>query len=502
MSELDRRQFLRAAGTGAVALGAAGQLELAEALAEVEAEASGKVGKKAIRQLRRSVHGRVLTRGDNGYGRARKVFNSRYDDKRPDAVLVARGVSDVQAVIRWANRHDVRLTARSGGHSYAGYSTTGNGVVVDLSKLNRVQASNGSKRATVGAGVPLLRMYSKLAKKGMTVPGGSCPTVGITGLALGGGMGFASRELGLTCDNITGISIVTPDGKFRQITERSDPGLFWACQGGGGGNFGIVTSLTFRTHRARRAAYFTASWPWSEADHALNAWQRFAPEAPAALSSTFSLLTGSGSPFAAASGQFFGSKGELRKLLKPLEDVDGIRLTVGSEDYLKLMLRWAGCAGESVSRCSKPHPRSFYAGSDYFDKRVNSGGRERMIDAISQRQGQGGSGALLLDAYGGKINKVGSRATAFVHRDQLFAVQYYAEPGSSGNKRTSNWIKRTRRRLGRYTSGQAYQNYIDPNLKGWKKAYYGRNYQRLVDVKTRYDPDNRLRFRQGIPPRN
>ncbi len=123
-----------------------------------------------------------------------------------------------------------------------------------------------------------------------------------------------------------------------------------------------------------------------------------------------------------------------------------------------------------------------------------------MLAAIEQRQGEDGSGALLLDGYGGKINDVDAAATAFVHRDQLYCIQYYSRAKSKGEKDgASRWVQSARARMNRHTSGQAYQNYIDPTLRDWEKAYYGRNFDRLVEIKNKYDPDNRLNFRQGIP---
>ena len=124
-----------------------------------------------------------------------------------------------------------------------------------------------------------------------------------------------------------------------------------------------------------------------------------------------------------------------------------------------------------------------------------------MIKAIEERQDQKGSGAILLDGYGGAINRVKSTRTAFVHRDQLYCVQYYDQVANKGEQKSaSKWIQKTRRRLSKFVSGQAYQNYIDPKLKNWQNAYYGKNYDRLVAIKTKYDPDNRLAFRQGIRP--
>lgn len=495
MSELDRRQFLRYAGAGAAAFIVSGELELARAMAGPQA--SSRLGNKALKDLGRAVSGRVLVRGNSGaYNQARKVYNARFDGVRPAAVVQVKNAGDVQAAMKWANKYDVNLRARSGGHSYAGYSTTGSGVVLDLSALDGVRVNNGSKQATVGAGTGLIRMYSDLAKKGVTVPGGSCPTVGISGLAMGGGMGFASRKYGLTCDNIAAVTIVTPDGKLRTASAKENSDLLWACQGGGGGNFGIVTDFTLTTHRAKSAAYYFLNWPWSQASPALEAWQKLVATASPDLCPFFSLTTGNGSPEVGSIGQFFGSESELRELLKPLTDVSGAKLTVGTKKYIDLMQQWAGCSKESISSCEKPKPVAFYGASDYIQKEADSGGREEMIKAIEERQGKG-EGALLFDGYGGQINKVGATKTAFVHRNQLYCIQYYAE---GKDKSEAKWIQSARKRLSRYVSGQAYQNYIDPNLKGWQRAYYGKNLDRLVQIKTKYDPDDRLSFKQGIKP--
>ena len=141
---------------------------------------------------------------------------------------------DVQAVLRWADRHDVRVTARSGGHSYAGYSTLDEGVVVDLRRLDGIAVDRGGRRASVGAGAHAIDIVDALARHGGAVPLGSCPTVGLGGLALGGGYGLAARAWGLTADSVTGIVVVTPDGRLRRVDRRHDEDLFWALRGGGG----------------------------------------------------------------------------------------------------------------------------------------------------------------------------------------------------------------------------------------------------------------------------
>ena len=501
MAGLDRREFLTGAAGGALALALPGQ-----GLAGVTAESSS-LSPQAARALRSAVKGKVLLPRTPGYNKARLVYNLRYDGTRPDAVVQPVSTQDVAAVVRWANRFDVSVVARSGGHSYAGYSTTGSGVVVDLSRMNGVRVSGG--RATIGAGAQLIDMYSSLARRGLTVPGGSCPSVGVAGLALGGGHGLAGRRWGLMTDNLRAVTIVTADGRIRQVDANSDEDLFWACQGGGGGNFGIATALTLQTHRARRAAWFFISFPWSQASAVLAAWQRFAPEAPPELTSICSLGTGSGSPQITALGQYFGSPAKLRSLIRPLARVSGARVSVGTTGYLALQLRWAGCADRSFRSCHTSGtfpggqlPRaSFYAKSQYFDEPLSARARSTMVSWIERRQRSGGgSGALILDAYGGAYNRPAADATAFVHRDMLFSLQYGAYFSGGGGRAANRWINGVWRALRPFASGQAYQNYIDPQLTNWQQAYYAGNLPRLRQIKKTVDPDFRFRFKQAIPP--
>jgi FAD/FMN-containing dehydrogenase len=266
-----------------------------------------------------------------------------------------------------------------------------------------------------------------------------------------------------------------------------------------------VTALTLKTHRVSRASYFFVSWPWSQASEAIAAWQRFAPEAPRALTSILSLGTtgGSGSPRVAALGQYFGSEAGLRRLVGPLTRVAGATLSTGTSSYFTMVLRWAGCLDGGLPACHRSTRSSFYAKSDYFDRRVGPRGRAKMIDWIERRQRTPslGSGALLLDAYGGALNRPTPDATAFVHRDMLFSLQYLAYfSGATAGRASRRWINGTWHALRPHVSGQAYQNYIDPDLDHWQRAYYGSNLERLREIKKQVDPDFRFRFPKAIPP--
>ncbi|HTI32553.1 MAG TPA: FAD-binding oxidoreductase [Miltoncostaea sp.] len=473
---------------GATALAATGRLHAATRppLSELEAATSGP----------------VLRPGSAAYTAARRVVNARYDGARPLAVLKARDAADVRAAVRWSARHGVRITARSGGHSYAGYSTVDGGLVVDLSRLNGIAVSADRRTVQVGAGAHLIDVYTALARHGLTVPGGSCPTVGVGGLALGGGIGLASRALGATCDNIESLTLVTADGRARHCDRNREGDLYWASRGGGGGNFGIATGFTFRTHRVSSASYFFASFPWSRAAEVVRAWQAWAPVAPDDLFSICSLSTGSSGPVISAFGQWMGDQAGLRRALRPFTTAtDPTRLTVGTSTYLDMMLRWAGCLGDSPAECRRMPSDLFAAGSAYARAPLPAAGARAIVAAILRRQAESahGSGAILLDSYGGAINRIPADATAFVHRDARFSLQYLAYWGRPADAaRGVAWVRSARRAVRPFISGQAYQNYIDPTLENWPAAYYGANLPRLRDVKRRSDPDRVFRFPQGI----
>ena len=464
-----------------------------------------RAGDPRLRELARLVDGPVIGRTSAAYARARVSFNERFDGVRPLAVLRAAGAADVRQAILWARRHGIRIRARSGGHSYAGYSTVEDGLVIDVSALDGIAVNRQAQRATIGAGALLIDVYARLAKGGATIPAGSCPTVGVGGLTLGGGVGFASRKLGTTADNVLAAQIVTADGRVLTCDRDTHADLYWACRGGGGGNFGVVTSFRFRIHPVTSASYFVLTWPWASMNGVVAAWQRFAPHAPDGLFSICRLATGATQPTVQAFGQFFGSEAKLKQLLAPLRDVPGGSLTTGTSPYLDLMERWAGCLTLEFEECHLPPGGSlmrtrFAAKSDYVAKRLPAAGIATLRSWLEKRQGHGG-GAAILDSYGGAINRVSPGATAFVHRRELFSIQYYAGiANAAGDAAALAWLRGFRSAMQPYASGHAYQNYIDADLVDWERAYYGSNYPRLRRVKSKYDPDNVFRFRQSIRP--
>jgi FAD binding domain/Berberine and berberine like len=491
---IDRRTFLAVGGAvvggAVVGLGADPRRLLRHPLA-----------KREPKRLSEAIRGQVIRRGAPGFPDAAHVYNERFDAVLPQAVARPVDSADVQAAIRWGLGKGVAMRARSGGHSYAGYSTLADGIVLDLRKMNWIEVDRAAGTATVGAGAQLIDVYTALASHGATIPGGSCPSVGVSGVTLGGGMGLSGRAFGLTTDHLVGARIVTAEGALRTVAAKSDPDLIWALRGGGGGNFGVVTEFIFRLQPLpASAAYFFVSWPWESAGEALDAWLRWAPRAADAFTSIFHLNGGAGSTSAEVTGQYLGPADHLSSLLGALRAVPGANVSTGQERYLQLQMLWAGCSSISEVAChtvgagagGSLERASFDAKSDYLTKTLPREGLSVLTSAVEARAGIAGSGAILFDSYGGAINQIAPDATAFVHRDVLCAMQYLSYDGDDG------WLAETWSKMRPYVSGQAYQNYIDASLPHWRRAYYGANYPRLLATRERLDPHRYFKFPQAI----
>ena len=466
--------------------------------------------------LARDLSGPLVRPGESGYVTAKELFDPRFDALHPAGIAYCRHPRDVSTCLSFASRYGVPVAARCGGHSYAGWSST-SGLIVDVTRMSGVSVSGSA--ATVGAGTRLMDLYSGLAAHGRAVPGGSCPTVGIAGLTLGGGIGVVARAYGLTCDNVQSLQIVTADGQVRTASASTNPDLFWACRGGGGGNFGVVTSFTFRTHPAGDIVLFFLSWPWSQAARVIAGWQSWAPHAPDQLWSNLHLAAAPGGavPGIQVGGTYLGPVSEAHAQLEKLYaavGTDPAAPFLQRTTWLQAMLVEAGCGGLTAGECHLPSQvsggqlarASEYAKSDFFTRPLASVGIATLLAGVEkfQRAGgaPGGSGGIAFDALGGAVNRVAPGATAFVHRGALFGAQYTttwpAAAAAAAVSRQHAWQQSFWRSMRPYASGQAYQNYIDPDLAGWRQAYYGTNYPRLARVKAAYDPHRLFTFPQAV----
>lgn len=532
---MDRRGFLHRVGTASAALGATALLGAAEACGKGSGSGGSSLGLTTTSQgsggsggpsepsgpvvwseLAAMLTGPLVLSDSPSYAADAALFNELYTPE-PAAIAYCATPTDVQRCVAFARAHDTPLAARSGGHSYGGYSSSP-GLVVDVTSLNGIEVASGGQLATIGAGAHLVDVYSQLASSGVLVPGGSCPTVGIAGLALGGGIGVLARAYGMTCDNIASLKMVTADGSLRTCAPTDHADLYWASKGGGGGNFGVVTSFTFTTHLIPEVALFTLEWPWGDAATALDAWLRWMPTTPNELWSNCQLYsngTASGG-LLKITGVFAGTTGACASALAPLLTAVGSTPTdhfVGPENFLNAMLIEAGCEGKTIGECHLPTQNpagtlsrsAFAAKSAFVTAPFPEAGTTAMIDAVEALGAAAPQvgGGIVFDGYGGVINEVASDSAAFVHRDAIACAQYSVtypngSPPASVSAAVRSWLEATQSTFAPYAQG-AYQNYIDPSLPNWAEAYYGTNLARLKRVKSTYDPDDLFHFAQSIP---
>ncbi|MEU6868997.1 FAD-binding oxidoreductase [Streptomyces sp. NPDC046876] len=472
--------------------------------------------------LARGIDGRVVLPGDRDYAEARQLFQPRYDAVAPAAVAYPAHAGDVAVCLDFARRSAVPVVPRGGGHSYAGWSTRADGLVVDVGAMAGLAVEGTGVR--IGAGARLGDVNRTLAGRGLGLPTGLCPTVGIAGLTLGGGLGLASRAYGTTSDRLTGLTAVTPDGAVREVDAARDPDLFWALRGAGGGNLAVVTEFRFRTHPAHDCARAELRWPDADSAALLRGWQRWLGGLPEPLWSRVEFLFEAGPPPPPPTVYVLclDGRAELERQLTRLADLVGTppqdsRTTVaGYEETLRVL---SGCAERTAAQCHLPGTlpgrtpegqvgRDAYAARSDFWSRAGlpDPGIAAVLAAVRRYARDvppGGFGVVQFTGEcGGAVNRPAAADTAFVHRDSTFLTQYLAywpqAAAPDDTDRHQRWLDGLWQDLRPWASGRAYQNYTDPKLPAWREAYYGSNLARLEEVRRAYDPGRLFRFPQAI----
>ena len=460
--------------------------------------------------LSTGLQGNVLLPGTPAFSQAAPAFNALYDATVPRAVVHVASAADVALTLAFARHNNLAVTPRSGGHGYTGDSTT-TGVVIDVGGMNAITLGNGT--ATIGAGAKLVDIYDQLSAQGVCIPAGTCPTIGIAGITQGGGIGIVDRAYGLTCDRLVSAQVVLADGSIVTCDASNHADLFWALRGGGGGNFGIVTSLTFDTFATSDLTRFSADFAWADAAGVMAAWQAWPQTAPDTLWAGLVLATTrqASGPAVEVEGYFIGSPADFAPIWTAFLAATGATPTsqsVQSESFRDAML--SSCGSRTVSQCHLSSETSdgsisrsaFVATSDFFDAPLSAAGIQAMLDAVDANQSAVYI-TVIMDLMGGAIARVAPDATAFVHRDALFSAQYYMSGVPVARDAVSaarGVVSGMRAAMAGYSSGEAYQNYLDPALADWQQAYYGANYARLVQVKAAVDPQRVFNPAQGIPP--
>ncbi len=488
-----RRHLLRGAGaTAALSTLPAGVL----ARPNVAADRSG------LAAFGHDLHGRLIRPGEPGYAMAAAPNNARWADVLPLAVAMCADAQDVQRCVAWARDSGTAFAIRSGGHNYAGFSTT-EGLLIDVKAMNGVTLDLVNGTATAQGGANNQNIATALRVANFAIPSGRCPTVGVGGLVLGGGWGFAATHAGLTCDSLLATQAVLADGALHRIDTQNAPDLFWAARGAGGGNFGVHTEFTFRLRPVGPVTTFNIVWPPGRAVDLLVALQTMQRD-HARIVSTRSKAR----PLAAGPrpgreqivvetlGQFWGNANDLRQILDPVLQIAAPHIREIYE-----MEYW-----RARDYLLTDDPNGMY---DIRARYVEAALGGDALDAMLGWMGRWPGGALRQDnmgvlfAIGGAVQDVKPDETAYVHRraNAIFEMEASWSPIDRPDmvSRQRGWLADYYADMQRFLQPRSYVNFPDRDAADWARAYYGDNLPRLSAVKRRYDPRNLFRFPQSIP---
>ncbi len=437
--------------------------------------------------LQDALDGEVVLPAAPGYDAARLPAIANFDAARPQAVVRCASERDAATALVFAATAGLPVAPRSGGHCFAGRSTT-DGMVLDVAPLDSVEYAEGA--AVIGAGARLGDVYDALAPHGVTIPAGCGPDVGIAGLTLGGGLGILGRRHGLTCDALRAAQVTLPDGRAVTCDEEREPDLFWALRGAGGARFGVVTALAFATVPAPELTAFHLVWPAAAAPELIAAWQAWSPDGPDELAASL-LVTASADPAAPVLAHVFGTmiapEAEARAALRPL-------LGIGAPE-------WRFCAALPFRAAkqrlaaeppAEEHPGHMTARSEFFRTPLPDAAITALVEHVAADRVAGESRDLDLSPWGGAYTRVPVAATAFAHRDARFLMKHGAVAAPAGLPAAADWVDRSWAIAHPYGTGGAYPNFPEPGLDEWSPRYHGANRERLLEVKARYDPDGVL----------
>jgi FAD/FMN-containing dehydrogenase len=443
--------------------------------------------------------GEVVRPGDSGYEAARIGFNRLYS-RYPEAIVFCTDTQDAVNALAWARQNDIRVRARSGRHCLEGWSAVDDGLVIDVSQMKSTEIDAASNTATVGAGLNQLEAVIALGKAGFAAPTGVEGTVGLVGATLGGGLGPLTRNYGMASDNLVAAEVVvaSADGGATAIIadEENNSDLLWALRGAGNGNFGIVTSLTYKIHPLTQTIYLVATWPGlHDLQGVFEAWQRTAPHLDNRLTSQLEIHRDEILLFAVLAS---GSEAETRQMLEPI-------LSIGQPHVTTKDANWAdNYAGLQIPIDQEP------ANWKFFSQFISEPFPPEAIGLIGSLMAKAPTSDCnyFTNAFGGAVKRSEpSGGSAFAHRDALF----YAEPGAGWGTRGEvlapddpltakclTWIADFGEALRPCVNG-AYPAVPNAGMPEWETAYWGPNVDRLRTVKAKYDPENVFSFDQSLP---
>jgi FAD/FMN-containing dehydrogenase len=454
--------------------------------------------------------GRVVRPSDPGWDAARKGFAAwaGYDEQIPQAVVFCEDTQDVANAVVWARANHVPLRVRAGRHNYEAYSSlVKGGIIIDISDIDYVRVSADRATATVGAGIDSLEAFEALGALGLTLPLATGPSVGVAGLVLGGGFGLTSRKWGLTCDNLLEVEIVLADGQTVKASAAENADLFWACRGGGGGNFGIVTAFTFQVHPVSHVAVFYVGYSWDVLPAVVDRWQGWQHDVDEGITSALTLLT---TREITLWGQYTAADTDLpnvTSLIAPILDPSLRPISVNVQILPHQAATRVVLGVDPMNpqwRVNKHTDTQIFKSSSAFayDPFPPEALRllKQNLESVPPPSAPPSQPSMIqLLGGGGAVARPATDATAAFHRKARCVVQYdgyWTAPQDS--RKMLAWIEHFRRVMAPYTRG-AYVNYVDDAIDKPLEAYYGDNLPRLIEIKGKYDPENVFQFPQSLP---
>jgi FAD/FMN-containing dehydrogenase len=453
---------------------------------------------KTPSELRDHVRGEVVVPGDPDYEDARLVHNGMID-RRPAVVVRVANAGDVMATVRYARDNGLDLSIRGGGHSGPGFGTNNGGVVIDFSRMRSVRVDPPAMTARAEGGVTWGDFNAATHAFGLATTGGIISTTGIAGFTLGGGIGYLSRGFGLSLDNLVSADVVTADGRLLVASEHENADLFWAIRGGGG-NFGVCTSLEYKLHRVKDVYWGPMFYEIEEAGNILRFFRDFIKDAPEEMGAfpafqiapplPFIPEDRHGDMFAAIVACWSGPPEEGERRFKAFHDVAEVKAEmVGPVPYPAINAAFDGLFPKGI--------RQYWKGN--FVKELTD-------DAIAVHVEHGPnaptmSSTMHLYPINGACHRVAPDATAFGHREANFSmvvVSAWADP--SDDEANIGWVRDYSHAIAPHSEVGGYINFMDGDDNERIRANYGGNYDRLVEVKRTYDPGNLFRVNQNIVP--
>ena len=449
-------------------------------------------------ELRGQLRGDLILPGDEGYEQARKLYNGMID-KRPGLIARCVDAADVMASVNYARERGLLLAVRGGGHSGPGLGSCDGGMVIDLSRMRGVRVDPEARTAQVAGGSVWGEVDHATHPFGQAVPSGFISTTGVGGLTLGGGIGYLSRSCGLTIDNLMAVDMVLADGAFVTASEERHPDLFWAVRGGGG-NFGVVTQFTFRTHPVHTVTAGPMFWPVEDAPEVMQRYQDFIMDAPEDLNGFFAFLIVPPAPIfpqelhlRTVCGIVWCSRADQARtdeMLQPLEKWPKRLLTgVGPMPFPVLQSLFDGLFVPGLQ---------WYWKADFVDRLMDA--------AIAEHMKYGPQLPSMLSTMhlypiNGAVHRTKTADTAFANRASNFAeVIVGVDPAPANRDKVSGWARKYWEAVHPHCAPGAYVNFMMEEGAGRIEATYGENYARLRQIKARYDPENLFRVNQNIEP--